>query len=192
MSESKKIVFIGPHGAGKTSLVQAFLYSSFNPNYKATIGVDYFEKTIKVGNSRLIKLQMWDTAGQERFNSLAPSYLRNAKVVVVAANVNDEACVEKTRKWIQMAEECTVEGTPLVICGTKVDLERKSQIQARMFPMHTFAETSATTGQGVENLFVAIAALSVQGVPEPVVNEPMDLVLEYNKVEENSQSSCCF
>ena len=191
MMTNCKVVVVGDGAVGKSCLLLRFADDTYTESYISTIGVDFKIRTIQL-DGKTIKLQIWDTAGQERFKSLAPSYMRNSKVVVIVANMNDEDSAEKTRKWIRLAEESTVEGTPFVICGTKSDLEHKANIHAHMFPMHTFAVTSAQTGKGVENLFVAIAALSVERVPEPVVNEPMDLVLEYNKVEETTKDGCCF
>jgi small GTP-binding protein len=155
--------------------------------------VDFFDKIVLVGG-KSARLQIWDTAGQERFSSLATTYLRNASVVVIAANLNDESAVEKTKTWIQVAKESTIEGTPFVICGTKADLEKKSNIQPSTFPMHLYTETCATTGRGVVKLFTAVGALALEDrAVEPVQDDSVDLVLDTTALEPppHQYDACC-
>lgn len=46
-------------------LLARFTRNQFSLDSKATIGVEFQTKTIKVDN-KVIKAQIWDTAGQER------------------------------------------------------------------------------------------------------------------------------
>jgi len=41
-----KVVFLGDLSVGKTSIINKFVYGSFNPNQHATIGVDLISKTL--------------------------------------------------------------------------------------------------------------------------------------------------
>ncbi|KOB64340.1 Ras-related protein Rab-33B, partial [Operophtera brumata] len=61
-----KIIVLGDSGVGKTCLTYRFCENQFLDKSEATIGVDFRERNIKIGNED-IKLQLWDTAGQERF-----------------------------------------------------------------------------------------------------------------------------
>ena len=45
---------------GKTSLMNKYVKGKFINNYKATVGADFFQKSITVDN-RHINLQIWDT-----------------------------------------------------------------------------------------------------------------------------------
>lgn len=60
-----KIVIIGDSGVGKTNLIYRFTKNMFNIDSRATVGVDFSAKTIRVKDS-VVKAQFWDTAGQEK------------------------------------------------------------------------------------------------------------------------------
>ena len=70
-----KVVFLGDQSVGKTSIILRFMHDTFDPNYQATIGIDFLSKTMVV-DDKMVRLQLWDTAGQERFKSLIPSYIK--------------------------------------------------------------------------------------------------------------------
>lgn len=80
-----KVVFLGDQGTGKTTMIKAFLYGTFEQTYKvtrtqlhsqrllavqcshgvqATVGIDFFSKTMYL-DDRTVRLQIWDSAGQE-------------------------------------------------------------------------------------------------------------------------------
>ena len=80
------IVFLGDMSVGKTSLIQRFIYDTFEDKYQPTIGIDFLSKTIYV-EDRTVKLQLWDNAGQERFRSLVPSYIKDASVAVIVYDI---------------------------------------------------------------------------------------------------------
>ena len=61
-----KIVIIGDSGVGKTNLLYRFVKGGFLVESRATIGVDFSAKNMKVNDS-VVKAQFWDTAGQEKY-----------------------------------------------------------------------------------------------------------------------------
>ena len=61
-----KLVVIGDSGVGKSSLIHFFNKGHFSENFKPTIGADFANREIEIGDRTLV-LQIWDTAGQERF-----------------------------------------------------------------------------------------------------------------------------
>lgn len=60
-----KVVIIGDSGVGKTNLLYRFTKNKFNIDSRATIGVDFSAKNMRV-NDLVVKAQFWDTAGQEK------------------------------------------------------------------------------------------------------------------------------
>ena len=54
-----KISVFGDGGVGKTSVIQRFIEDEFRTDYKLTIGLDIFDKTIYVGDYE-VKLVMFD------------------------------------------------------------------------------------------------------------------------------------
>ena len=55
-----KVVVVGDSGVGKTNLIHRFVNNTFNKDSKATVGVEFSSKCVKVNNS-IIKAQIWDT-----------------------------------------------------------------------------------------------------------------------------------
>lgn len=94
-----KLVFLGEQNVGKTSLINRFMYDSFEASYQATIGIDFLSKTVYL-KDRAIRLQLWDTAGQERFRSLIPAYIRDSSVAVVVYDITNMESFLQTSKWV--------------------------------------------------------------------------------------------
>lgn len=74
------VVLIGDSNVGKTNILSRFTKDEFNFDSKATVGVEFSTKCIKI-NKAMIKAQIWDTgkkfivfihsiAGQERYRSI--------------------------------------------------------------------------------------------------------------------------
>lgn len=61
--EMFKIVVIGSSGTGKTNISTRYIKNEFNELQKATVGVEFLSKIVKVHNQN-IKITLWDTAGQ--------------------------------------------------------------------------------------------------------------------------------
>jgi Ras-related protein Rab-6A len=91
--EKFKLVLLGEQSGnafakivGKTSIITRFMYDTFDNAYAATIGIDYFSKTMYLPE-RTVRLQLWDTAGQERFRSLIPNYIRDSRVAIIVYDI---------------------------------------------------------------------------------------------------------
>jgi Ras-related protein Rab-6A len=50
-----KLVFLGDVYVGKTSIINRFMYETFDLNYQATIGIDFLSKTMYL-DDRTIRL----------------------------------------------------------------------------------------------------------------------------------------
>lgn len=85
-----KIVIVGDSGVGKTNILFRFCDNEFKTSYVATIGVDFKNKVLKVGESK-IKMQIWDTAGQERFKNINQTYFKGAMGVILTYSITDQA-----------------------------------------------------------------------------------------------------
>ena len=68
-----KIILIGCSSVGKSSILQRYIQKIFNSSYLCTISVDFFMKSIDIGD-KSIKLQLLDTAGTEKFRSITIGY----------------------------------------------------------------------------------------------------------------------
>jgi Ras-related protein Rab-6A len=50
-----KLVFLGDVYVGKTSIINRFMYETFDLNYQATIGIDFLSKTMYL-DDRTVRL----------------------------------------------------------------------------------------------------------------------------------------
>ena len=65
-----RFVIVGDSTVGKSSLLKYFVCGKVAEECEPTIGVDFYVRTIDIGQDLTVKLQLWDTAGQERFRSI--------------------------------------------------------------------------------------------------------------------------
>jgi small GTP-binding protein len=75
-----RVVFVGPAGVGKTSLVRVISGQRLNIDTDSSVGVCALTLTTNDG----IPVEVWDTAGQERYAPMMDLYTRDADIVVAA------------------------------------------------------------------------------------------------------------
>ena len=163
-----KLVLLGASGAGKTALSTRFVRGTFDgENASATVGAAFASTTRALDDARArIKFEIWDTAGQERYASLAPLYYRGATAAMIAFDARDGASFERARYW---AEELRKHGDArcrVLLVGNKIDAVRDDEratareaceALAREYGMAAYRETSAKTGEGVQEAFEDVA-----------------------------------
>ncbi|KAJ9444313.1 Ras-related protein Rab6 [Diplonema papillatum] len=157
-----KVVFLGDSYAGKTSLINRFMYDTFDTGYQSTIGIDFLSRCVKVGD-KITRLQLWDTAGQERFKALIPSYIRDSKVAVLVFDVTNATSFDSINAWVDDVKS-EREDIMLYLVGNKVDRQEERVVSmedatAKAESLQCqYTETSAKSGFNVQTLFQKIAA----------------------------------
>jgi len=190
-----KIVLLGDTGVGKTSLVLRYVEQRFNPVSTPTIGASFLTKTIWVNENR-VKLQIWDTAGQERFRSLAPMYYRGASAALLIYDVSSEDSFQKVKEWVKELRTNVFEDIILAIVGNQIDKPVPRKVDtaqaleyARSIGAHCF-ETSAKKNIGIEEMFLDIARLLVEGRSAQVTTSESSA--EKTKLQQHQEKpSCC-
>lgn len=84
-----KICIIGNGYVGKTSIITRFVNDDFVQTHHATYGYVYNFKKIQINNNQIIKFGLWDTSGQEMYYSTTIRYYRDANVVIIVYDGND-------------------------------------------------------------------------------------------------------
>lgn len=192
-----KVILIGNSSVGKTSIISQFVYGTSSANQKTTVGIDYFIKSITVGD-KTATLQIWDTAGQEKFHSLIPSYMRDSTVALLTFDITSKTTFEDLRKWHQMI----LNSTKVFVIGNKIDLEFDRQVtreEGEEFAKEIDAlyfETSARDGTGVNEMFEKIPSIPLPQINDEQTqksgNESDTIVIKLNdeKQSNNTDSRC--
>ncbi|KAK2192936.1 hypothetical protein NP493_20g08043, partial [Ridgeia piscesae] len=124
-----KFLVIGSAGTGKSCILHQFIENKFKQDSNHTIGVEFGSKVVNVGG-KSVKLQIWDTAGQERFRSVTRSYYRGAAGALLVYDITSRETYNALTNWLT---------------------------DARTLAKLIFHETSALTGENVEETFLKCA-----------------------------------
>ena len=164
----KKICLIGAFAVGKTSLVRRFVDSLFSEKYLSTVGVKIDKKSLVV-QGRTLDLIIWDLHGEDDFQSVRMSYLRGASACIYVADGTRRRTLDTALDLRQRAE-AAIGRTPAVLALNKCDLEELWEIDPQIIlelgtKDFTILRTSAKTGQSVEAVFEALAAMMLEVDP---------------------------
>jgi Ras-related protein Rab-4B len=152
-----KFIVIGDTAVGKSCLLHRFIDNKFKKESTHTIGVEFGSKIIEVGG-RNVKLQIWDTAGQERFRSVTRSYYRGAAGAILVYDITSRETYNHVTSWLSDARSLANKDIAIILVGNKADLPNREVtfLEASRFAQENdlmFLETSALSGEGVENVF---------------------------------------
>jgi small GTP-binding protein len=154
-----KIVIAGDGNVGKTSLVRQYCEGHFEASRIMTIGVDFQTKLVPL-EAGPVKLSIWDMAGQDRFQSVRAGFYRGSLAAALVYDLTDIDSLKNLVKWYMEIVK-TVPGQKFVVVGNKLDLARAAvdrtgeQFARVIKSQHIY--TSAATGEGVADLFEAMA-----------------------------------
>ncbi|GAA5917404.1 hypothetical protein JCM5296_000208 [Sporobolomyces johnsonii] len=164
-----KLTCVGDGGVGKTCLLIVYSQKRFPTDYVPTVFENYVLN--KQYENKIVEFALWDTAGQEEYDRLRPLSYPETDVIFICFAVDFPVSLENIEdKWYpEVAHFC--EGVPIVLIATKTDLRTdqraldllKAQGRHPVTPAEgaavaktigaRYAEVSAMTGQGVEEVF---------------------------------------
>jgi len=151
---------LGGFAVGKTSLVQRFVKGIFSDKYFTTVGVKIDKKVVKAGEQE-INLILWDLHGDDDFQQVRMSYMRGASGYLLVVDGTRRESLYCARA-LQRRTEDAVGAVPFILLLNKADL--KDEWELDLQEAQDFAgkdcpviQTSAKTGQGVEEAFLMLA-----------------------------------
>ncbi len=161
-----KIIVIGDPAVGKTSLINRFIEDQFESEYKETIGTNILKKVIKIKND-IVNFTIWDIAGQERWTDMRSVYYKGSAAAIIVYDVTRKITFQHVDNyWApDLASFLDMKTIPVILVANKTDLENKlkrvDSIQGEdlggKIGALKFIETSAKTGQNVEDAFEHLA-----------------------------------
>ncbi|MHA1733732.1 MAG: GTP-binding protein [Promethearchaeota archaeon] len=174
MSEQKakykfKITLFGPGNVGKTSLIIRFIKESFSDSLKKTIGTNFLIKDVVLpgggDGEELARLLIWDIGGQAAFSSMRDIYFKGSNAALGVYDVTAPESLLKIPGWVSSIKKA-VGNIPMILIGNKIDLERRVEREeaedlAKRLNCE-YLETSAKTGENVEEAFFQIAKKCVE------------------------------
>ena len=202
-----KVVLIGDTSVGKTNILSKYLSNEFDPDSKATVGVEFGTRDFKIENNT-VKVQIWDTAGQERYRSITNAYYKGAKGSLLVYDITNPKTFENVDKWLSDLKTNAEEKISVVLVGNKTDLEAERKIRieqgkekAELFKL-AFIETSALNGNNIEKAFNELISdvyknhheLFEKQAKVEITEKAIDLEHAEEKKEkpENKKRFCCF
>jgi Ras-related protein Rab-2A len=123
-----------------------------------------------------MKLSLWDTAGQETYKSITRSYFRGASGALLVFDITRPSTFASVTQWLQDLRQIAEEGIVVVLVGNKSDLavggnksegdanvnqsrvtRQEAEEWCRLNNVVRYVETSAKSGEGVEQAFLEVA-----------------------------------
>ncbi len=203
-----KLILVGDSGVGKTNILSKYLKNDFDPDSKATVGVEFGTKNIEIDNKR-IKVQIWDTAGQERYKSITSTYYKGAKGAFIVYDITRKSTFDNIDKWIGDLKNNGDENMIVYLVGNKSDLNdmrevRKDEAMTKSEKFNiAFSETSALYGDNIHKIFQDLMEKvyinfyrNINTNREKEINKGVDLNEESNEKNNNqnnqeSERKCC-
>jgi small GTP-binding protein len=160
-----KVVVIGKSTVEKTSLITIATSGAPAGDSMPTVGANFSTKTHLYCNKEVV-IHIWDTAGHERFRAMTPLYYRGARVILFVFAIDDPSSFEEIDHWHESVLSSIGPSVGMVLVGNKADLPRQvasdqAVKKADELNMSCYMETSAVTGDGVNELFDKVAEIAV-------------------------------
>ena len=124
-----KIVLIGDSGVGKSNILWRFTDHKFSVDSKATLGVEFASKALKIGERSIIA-QIWDTAGQERYRSITKTYYKEAVGALIVYDITKRSSFKNVEKWLKELQDHAECSMAIGLIGNKCDLKEVRTIKA--------------------------------------------------------------
>jgi small GTP-binding protein len=163
-----KLILGGDGAVGKTSMVHRFVENSFQSDYKSTIGTSIMKKECNFeGLNSRVRFVIWDLAGQAQFKRVRQSYLANAEAGILVFDVTNSSSFESIESWYNEV----IKSSPslsLILVGNKIDLTTDRKITSKEGEnlaqklKLSYIETSAKTGENIEDAFKMLALQMIQ------------------------------
>jgi small GTP-binding protein len=133
--------------------------------------VDFFTYNVDY-NDKILKLVLMDTAGGEKFKSITRGYYKNCSFSLIVYDITDKKSFTSIKEWIEECQNYANDNIHMVLLGNKIDLNEERKISkeegeelAKEYVMD-FYETSAKTGENIEDIFLGLCELISNNIDE--------------------------
>jgi Ras-related protein Rab-11A len=162
-----KIVVIGDAAVGKSTLIHRFIKDKFKEDYRPTLGADLLRKQVEIefeDKKFNCTLVLWDIAGQDRYKMIRALYFNGCVGAILVYDCTRLKTFENIKSiWLNDLLINAEENVSHILIGNKIDLEdlrlvssEEGKEMAEEIKSAEFIETSAKTGENVENAFKSL------------------------------------
>ncbi|KIR26278.1 rab family protein [Cryptococcus deuterogattii 99/473] len=164
---SFKLVLLGESAVGKSSLVLRFVRNEFS-DFSPFVLLSPFRCCIPYSISRtrtyVVAIDYYPALFNQNigYKSLAPIYFRNSNAAVIVYDIT-QTSFEKAKSWVRELQRQADPSIVIMLVGNKTDMDSQRKTSREIGEQYAkeegllFAEASAKTGEGVEELFMEIA-----------------------------------
>jgi len=164
-----KFIITGDHNVGKTSIIRRFSENRFLSDYRATIGLNIISHDFEsFGNQ--INVALWDIGAQEYFRRYRKTYYNGAQAAFIVYDLSNKKSFNNLKNWYnELVEFIDNPDLPILIIGNKKDLIKErvvmnedtfnltKSLSQSTKTNTTYLETSALTGENIEDAFRLIS-----------------------------------
>jgi len=165
-----KFIIVGDRAVGKSSIIRRFVENRFSLDYRSTLGLDVLSHSLNFyGNE--VYLSLWDVGAQDYFKRFRKTYYIGAQAAFIVFDVCKRDSFANVKVWYKELEDfLDKKNIPIVIVGNKIDLadqrsvvykegiELVEELMKENIESHfSYIETSALTGENIEDAFSLIA-----------------------------------
>ncbi|KKL11867.1 hypothetical protein LCGC14_2541480, partial [marine sediment metagenome] len=160
-----KIIFIGPTGVGKTSLIRYIMGKELFLFEPSTTGLDIFYKKIETTiKDYETQLCFWDLSGQPNLSTFNEINIHDASIIILVFDITNPPTFKELKKtYLGMVKNARkLENNFIFLIGNKIDLGGRALPKKIIDQfiiknnIYKFFETSASTGEHMEDLLGSI------------------------------------
>ncbi|KOB58600.1 hypothetical protein PFHG_00350 [Plasmodium falciparum HB3] len=187
---NSKLVLLGDTSVGKSCIVVRFAKNEFYEYQESTIGAAFMTQLIDIGECT-IKFEIWDTAGSLNFLIFQP-FLEVRREAGIVYDITNKKSFEGAKGWIHELNSVHSNDIIIALAGNKNDLEEHRAVDRELAESFAnsnnilFIETSAKTGQNVNELFLRIA----KKLPLHKKEQEKCPAIQINNTEETKKKCC--
>ncbi|NWQ82852.1 RB27B protein, partial [Columbina picui] len=178
-----KLLALGDSGVGKTTFLYRYTDNKFNPKFITTVGIDFREKRVNFspGNSEKLCFLCFTLSllSPLRFRSLTTAFFRDAMGFLLMFDLTSQQSFLNVRNWMsQLQANAYCENPDIVLIGNKADLSDQREVNERQAKDLAdkygipYLETSAATGQHVEQAVATLLDLIMKRMEQCVAKAP--------------------